>query len=180
MVHTTVTIPTLTTERLRLRAPEMRDFDTFAVFRASDRVLLQGGPNDRAEAFDRFCLIIGQWHLRGYGPWIVADREDDTALGVVGLFYPEDWPEPEITWSVFEVAEGRGIAYEAAIETRRYAYEELGMSTLVSLTMPQNEKSIALAKRLGATYEGDFSHPEIGPLNIWRHSPPGGFNHGGR
>ena len=170
--NTSIVIPTLTTERLRLRAPEMRDFEAYAQFRSSDRTRWQGGPNDRAEAFDRICLIVGQWQLRGFGPWVVADRENDSALGVVGLFYPEDWPEPEITWGVFEGAEGRGIAYEAALETRRYAYEELGMTTLVSLTMPQNEKSIALAKRLGATYDGDFPHPQLGPLNIWRYAPP--------
>jgi len=33
-----------------------------------------------------------------YGPWLlVADRKTDIALGLVGLFYPTDWPEPEIT-----------------------------------------------------------------------------------
>jgi len=111
------------------------------------------------------------WHLRGYGPWLVADKETDAPLGVVGLFYPEDWPEPEITWGVFEQAEGRGVAYEAAHETRRYAYEVLGLPPPVSLTMPQNDRSILLAKRLGAQHEGDFLHPKIGPLNVWRHLP---------
>lgn len=167
-----VTIPTLTTKRLILRAPEMRDFEAFAAFRASDRVKWQGGPNPREESFNQLCSFIGMWHLRGYGPWLVADKETDAPLGAVGLFFPEDWPEPEITWGVFEGAEGHGVAYEAALETRRYAYEVLGMPALISLTLPQNEKSILLAKRLGAQQETDFIHPKFGALNVWRHLSP--------
>ena len=45
-----------------------------------------------------------------------ADRNDGAALGVVGLFYPEGWPEPELAWSLFANAEGRGVAREAALE----------------------------------------------------------------
>lgn len=168
----TITIPTLTTNRLIMRAPEIRDFDAYADFRASERVKWQGGPNTRDESFDKLCSLIGMWHLRGYGPWLVADKNTDTALGVVGLFYPEDWPEPEITWAVFENGEGRGVAYEAAVETRRYAYEVLKLPALVSLTIPQNERSKKLAKRLGAIHESDFNHPQIGPMNVWRHLPP--------
>jgi RimJ/RimL family protein N-acetyltransferase len=169
-MNVNIDIPSVTTKRLLMRAPEMRDFESFASFRASDRVRMQGGPNSRDEAFDMFCSFIGMWHLRGYGPWLVADKETDAPLGVVGLYYPDDWPEPEITWGVFEPAEGRGVAYEAALETRRYASVVLGLPPLVSLTVPQNNRSITLAKRLGAHYEGDYIHPTAGKkLNIWRH-----------
>ncbi len=170
----TLLIPTLTTNRLTLRAPQMQDFEAYAEFRATDRVKWQGGPNTRDESFDRFCSVIGMWHLRGFGPWLVADKETNTALGLVGLFYPEDWPEPEITWGVFENGEGRGVAFEAAVETRRYAYDVLKMPALVSLTMPQNERSRRLAQRMGANHESDFHHPSIGLLNVWRHVPPNG------
>ena len=172
MTETTIHIPTLETERLRLRAPMQSDFEAYATFRASERARILGGPNDRTEAFHMFCGLVGHWHLRGYGRWIVADRVTDEPLGVVGLFYPEDWPEPEIGWSVFENAEGRGIAYEAAVASRKYAYETLGWNNAVSLIAPGNTRSEALAERMGARIDGQVPNPLYGVMNMWRHLGP--------
>ncbi len=167
-----VEIPTLTTERLTLRAPKPSDFEAFAAFRASPRAVHVGGPHGRREAFMSFCALWGHWAMRGFGRWIVADRTTDAPLGVVGPLYPEDWPEREIAWSVFEGAEGRGIAYEAAVAARRYAYETLGWTTAISLIVEGNERSIALAKRLGCVWERDHEHPEFGRMPLWRHPGP--------
>lgn len=172
MTDTIIRIPTLRTENLVLRAPSANDFETYVAFRASARAKGIGGPYNRVTAFSHFAELIGHWVIRGYGRWIVADPETDAALGVVGLMYPEDWPEAEIAWTVFDGSEGRGIAHEAALTARDYAYKTLGWSTVVSCIIPDNTRSIALAKRMGATFEGDFTHPEIGPMNIWRHIGP--------
>ena len=165
-------IPTLETDRLRLRCPEMRDFDAWAAFRMSDRAEFVGGPCTRAQAFDKLGEIIGHWHLRGYGRWIVADKTTDTALGVVGPFFPDNWPEPEIAWSVFASAEGRGIAYEAARAALDYAYGTLGWTTAISCTEPGNDRSAALARRLGAWHERDHVTPDGLHLQVFRHAPP--------
>lgn len=165
-------IPVIETETLRLRAPEMRDFEAYAAFRASPRTVLLGGPYTYEQAFDQFCTVIGQWQLRGYGRWLVADRATDEALGIIGIFHPMDWPEPELAWSVFEQAEGRGVAFEAAQAARRFAYDTLGLTTLISLIVAENTRSLALARRLGAQYEADFEHPEYGTMPIWRHPAP--------
>ncbi|MEM9778899.1 MAG: GNAT family N-acetyltransferase, partial [Pseudomonadota bacterium] len=116
--------------------------------------------------------LIGQWALRGYGRWMVADRSTDAPLGVVGLFHPEDWPEVEVAWSVFAQGEGRGIAHEAATAARSYAYQTLGMQPLISMVDPENTRSVALAKRMGATFEREFHHPSYGTMYIWRHPGP--------
>ncbi|KAA9010596.1 GNAT family N-acetyltransferase [Histidinibacterium aquaticum] len=172
MTETVIHIPTLETERLRLRAPEQRDFEAYADYCAGDRSRTVGGPFDRSAAFDRFCALIGHWQIRGYGRWIVADRATDAALGLSGLFRPEGWPEPEIAWTVFDHAEGRGVAFEAAKAVRAHAYETLGWSTVMSAIDPENARSIALARRMGCTPEGEFHHPVYGRLGIWRHVAP--------
>ena len=69
-------------------------------------------------------------------------------------------------------AEGRGIAFEAALVARRYAYETLGWSTAISLIAPSNARSAALAERLGAAYERDFDHVRYGRAAIYRHPSP--------
>lgn len=172
---TTVTIPVLETARLRLRAPRMDDFEAYAGFCASPRSAILGGPFGRAQAFQRLAGIVGHWVLRGYGRWIVADRQSDGPLGVVGPFFPEGWPEPEIAWTVFDEAEGRGIAHEAALAARDYAYGVSGWRTAISCIAPDNHRSQALAERLGCRPEGVWQHRDGYDLVIWRHPGPGGM-----
>jgi ribosomal-protein-alanine N-acetyltransferase len=162
-------IPEIETERLRLRAPKASDFEAYAAFRESERSRGVGGPYTRDQAYVQFCELFGHWILRGYGRWVVSDRRDDSPLGVVGLYYPEDWPEPEIAWAVFEGGEGKGYATEAALATRAHAYGTLGWTSVISCVMPGNARSEALAERLGAKREGVYHHADIGPLDIWRH-----------
>jgi len=171
MTSSALSIPTLRTARLTLRAPVWADFETYADYSASDRAAHVGGPYTRGQAYQQFCAIIGHWHFRGFGLWLVADRETDTPLGVVGPYYPEDWPEKEIAWTVFGAAEGRGIAFEAALAAREYAYTVLGWTAAISCVPPENRRSAALARRLGAVRDGVFAHP-YGPLDIWRHPAP--------
>jgi ribosomal-protein-alanine N-acetyltransferase len=117
-------------------------------------------------------MIVGQWQLRGYGRWMVADRDTDAPLGVVGIYHPADWPEAEIGWSIYEAGEGKGFAHEAAVATRDFAYRVLGWSRIVSLIMPDNDRSVRLAERMGCTKETEFRHPKFGLLDIWRHLSP--------
>lgn len=172
MTGTDIHIPTLETERLVLRAPKPSDFPSYVAFRTSDHAKGVGGPYTEVQAYSHFCELVGHWMFRGYGRWIVADKTDDTPLGVVGIFHPADWPEPEIAWSVFENAEGKGIAFEAAQAARKYAYDVVGLNTAISFVMPENTRSMSLAKRMGASPDGDYHHPDLGPLNIWRHPAP--------
>lgn len=172
MTETVIRIPTLETERLVLRAARMSDFDTYAAFRGGARSVTIGGPYNRAQAFDQLAEIVGHWHLRGFGRWMVADRDTDMPLGIVGLFYPEDWPEPEIAWSVFDHAEGRGIAAEAALAARAYAYDMLGWTRVVSVISAGNKRSLALARRLGCARDADFDHPALGAMQVWLHPGP--------
>ena len=165
-------IPEIETPRLKLRLPKASDLPAHVAFRASARAKGVGGPFDAASSFQHLASVIGQWHLRGYGRWIVADKATDTPLGLVGVFHPDDWPEPEIGWSLYEDAEGQGIAYEAAVATRDYVYDTLGWDRIISLTMPDNLRSIQLAKRMGAMADGVYEHPDFGPMNIWLHTAP--------
>jgi len=169
--ETQICIPTLETERLTLRAPEARDFDAYAAFRASPRSVTVGGPFPRAVAHEQFNAVIGHWHMRGFGRWIIENRDTQTAIGLAGLYHPEDWPEPEVAWSLFDGAEGQGFATEAARAARAYAYDILGWDQVMSLIMPNNTRSVAVARRLGAILEGPYSHPKLGTLDLWRHLP---------
>jgi ribosomal-protein-alanine N-acetyltransferase len=172
MTGTTVHIPTLTTGRLTLRAPKPADADAYGAFLESPRSAGVGGPYMATDAFDKMCNMVGHWHLRGYGRWMIADRATDAALGLCGPFFPEGWPAPEFAWTVFEAAEGRGIAFEAVTEARRWAYATLGWDTAISLVIAGNTRSNALAERLGCTRDGTYDSPHFGAMDVWRHPGP--------
>nr|WP_216665344.1 GNAT family N-acetyltransferase [Pseudoruegeria sp. HB172150] len=163
----------MTTERLILRAPCIGDLEAYARFRMdAERTVFLGAPFTKTEAFEQLGELIGHWQLRGYGRFMVTDRETGTPLGVVGPFYPSSWPEPEIAWSLFAEGEGRGIAYEAALASRAWAYETLGWTTAISLIAENNTRSQNLARRLGARPESVYEHPDYGPMPVWRHPSP--------
>ncbi|MEO1689867.1 MAG: GNAT family N-acetyltransferase, partial [Pseudomonadota bacterium] len=42
----------------------------------------------------------------------------------------------------------------------------------ISLIDPENARSIALAERLGARHDGDFTHDEHGFMRLYRHPAP--------
>ena len=165
-------IPVLETERLVLRAPSEEDFEADVVFYASDRSAGVGGPSPRDEVWRKLAATLGHWVLRGYGFWSIDEKATGAYCGRAGSHYPDGWPEPEIGWKLVAEAEGRGIAYEAALAARRYAYETLGWTTAISLIGPGNTRSIALALRLGATRDPDYDHPSYGTMEIYRHPSP--------
>ncbi|MEM9796780.1 MAG: GNAT family N-acetyltransferase [Pseudomonadota bacterium] len=163
-------IPTLTTERLTLRAPRAEDVGPFAAFYGSDAARFVGGPLAEWEVWRYLAEVVGHWAFRGFGRWIVTRAGDDTAIGLIGLHHPLDWPEPEIGWMLW--ATGQGYGTEAALAARDWAYGPGGMTTLISSIDPGNAASISLAERMGAKPDGAFTHPKYGELGLWRHPGP--------
>ncbi len=164
-------IPVLETERLRLRAPKVEDFEPFAVFLASDRAVLERGRQDRAGAWKHFCAATAGWVLRGYGAFSIEDRESGAYLGECGIFREHDYPEDELGWMVVPEAEGRGIAREAALAARGWAYDGLGLKSLVSYIDRGNCRSIRLAERLGAVADETCPRPDPADA-VYRHPAP--------
>ena len=165
--------PRLETERLILRGPEATDAEPMIAFLLDrERADGFGGYDHRGDAWRWFALNIGHWQLRGYGYFTIELKETGAPAGISGIWNPEGWPEPEIGWVVFDGFEGRGIAREAAERVRRYAYEDLGLTTLTSNIVPGNTRSVALAERMGASYERTYMNYSMGEDMLYRHPGP--------
>lgn len=170
-------IPTLETERLVLRGPRMGDVPHWCAFMASERAAFVGGPGlEEGKAWRAFAHVAGMWMLRGYGTFVFALKDSpDQPLGMTGPWHPIDWPEAELGWTVWsEEAEGKGYAYEAACEGRRYAYQDLGWKTAASYIDPANARSIALAERMGCVLDADAGQPDFDgeQVLVYRHPAP--------
>lgn len=165
-------IPTLETERLVLRAPQLSDFDTYAQIVASPRARYLTVMS-REDAWYDFAQMVAIWSLRGHGLWSVTTKTDGKLQGFVVLgFEPED-PEPELGFIFTEEGEGQGYAYESANAARSFAFEQLGWDTLASFVVKGNKRSQRLAERLGATVEREITEDD-GVTLVYRHMPSDG------
>lgn len=169
-----VNTPVIETERLILRAARLADFEPFLAFGLSDRArFVRPADYDRETAWRGFGHMVGHWLLRGFSQFVVEERATGRAIGTVGPWYPDGWPEPEIGWTIWaDDLEGRGYATEAAQAARRFAYDTFGWRTAVSYIHPDNARSIALARRLGAVEDSAAAHPGTEPCLVFRHPRP--------
>jgi RimJ/RimL family protein N-acetyltransferase len=163
--------PRLETERLVLRPHRMEDFPPFAAFFAGDRARFVGGPLPLRRVWHGFASDVGSWALMGFGAWAIEEKATGDFAGQVGLNKPAYFPEREIGWILMPGFEGRGFATEAARTARVFAYDTLGWNTAVSYIDPENRRSIAVARRLGATEDERAERFDPKDL-VFRHPAP--------
>jgi RimJ/RimL family protein N-acetyltransferase len=164
------TAPMLTTERLVLRGPERDDLMAFTRFMTSAPSMEAQGETVTAEqAWFGFLTGIGHWHWHGFGFFTVVEQQTNLPIGRVGLIKHSNWPNVELAWHLFEGAEGKGFATEAAMAVKKWACEELGLGTLYSYIARENMRSQAVAKRLRAVKDGTRAAHEP-EAEVWVHS----------
>lgn len=161
-------IPTLETERLVLRPMEMKDWSRYEILMRSERAAFMGGPYSRKDAWGMFCSDAAQWMLLGHGCLMIEEKGSGVCLGQVGINGGPLYPEKEIGWFVYKEAEGNGFALEAATAMRNWAFETLGLASLVSYIDPDNDRSANLAIRMGAMLDEEADRPSPGDL-VFRH-----------
>ena len=159
------------TARLVLRLPREDDCSALhTYFGDADSVRYTiGTPFTQAQTWRALAGVVGHWAWRGYGPYTLQAKDDDAVLGLCGLWYPNDWPEPEIKWALVPAARGKGYAAEAARTVRSMARESLPGLRLISLIAEGNEASVRVARAVGARHERDIDF-RGGRALIFRHA----------
>lgn len=162
--------PRLETERLILRGPERSDLAPFTAFlTSSPRMIAMGEQATAPEAWFAFMTGVGHWQWHGFGFFTLTLKKDPSVpVGRAGVLNHARWPQEELAWHLFDGAEGKGYATEAARAVRRWAKDSLGLDRLVSYIHRGNLKSQRVAERLCATTDG--SAPSHEPdAQICRH-----------
>ncbi|THG29563.1 GNAT family N-acetyltransferase [Naasia lichenicola] len=163
--------PTLRTERLILRPWKDDDLAGFAELNADPEVMRHFPSLLSTAESDAFAARIrARLAEDGWGLWAVEIPGDGPASGFVGFtglarprFHAHFTPAVEVGWRFAQRAWGRGYATEAAQQIVDFAFDELSIDELVSLTAVGNLRSQAVMRRLGMTYDpaDDFAHPMI-------------------
>lgn len=127
-----------------------------------------GRALSEGESWRAMASMVGHWLLRGYGPYALEDKASGAVLGAVGLWYPNDWPAPEIKWALTRRYWGQGYASEAVRAVQRAARECMPDTALISFINADNHPSIALALAVGATLEEERAF-RGGHWHVYRH-----------
>jgi RimJ/RimL family protein N-acetyltransferase len=160
---------TLDTDRLHLRRWLPDDREAHALIWSDPAVwrsLRPGAGDPEAAATESFDRHLRHWDEHGWGLWAVAEKETGEIIGWLGAahptFIPELADEIEIGWVLRSAFWGRGLATEGARAAADAASTHLAPERLISLILPSNARSIAVAERLGMTRAEEVLHPELG------------------
>ena len=112
------------------------------------------------------ALILGHWSLLGYGIWAIERLGTRELVGRAGLLNLPGWPDVEVCWALSPKFWGNGYATEAAKAAINWAFREAGIHRLISLIHPENQRSEAVALRLGERFREQITF-EAKPTNVY-------------
>ncbi|WP_067830527.1 GNAT family N-acetyltransferase [Actinomadura kijaniata] len=154
---------TLTTPRLLLRPLTGDDFGDHAAMLADPEVA-DGLAEPVADPWRSLATFIGHREIRGYSHWALEERGTGAFVGRAGPWRPHGFPGLGVGWCLARAHWGKGYASEAARAALAYCFETLDAPEVVSLILPGNASSAAVAERIGhrhlrdTTYRGRRVH----------------------
>lgn len=160
----------LQTERLQLRTFNEADIDAMTRINQDPKVCeflpAIGDRNVTAAQIHRF---IEHQQQHGFSLYAVELKSDPHFLGWTGLLTPNFsapfMPAVEIGWRLSSAHWNQGYATEAATAVANHAFDNLGLTELVSFTVAQNKASRRVMEKIGMRHDssGDFDHPKLEP-----------------
>lgn len=111
--------------------------------------------------------------MRGYGRWIVEERNTGQFLGRAGLYEEYGWPSLEVAWTIRRERWGEGFVTEGGAAALEYAFTELRRDRVISIIHPDNTASNRVAEKLGLTV-AERTERNGQPRDIWSIDRPDG------
>ena len=156
------------TQRLLLRRWRENDQAAFAEMNADPRVMehFPGllSVEDSQAMVER---IQSQFDEHGFGVWAVEIPGVVPFAGFVGLMIPRFdahfTPCIEIGWRLIADVWGHGYAPEGAQAALDFAFEQLNVDEVISMTAVGNLKSRRVMEKIGMSHtpDDDFDHPLV-------------------
>jgi RimJ/RimL family protein N-acetyltransferase len=166
----------LETERLLLRQWREEDLEPFAALNADSEVMRHfpsTEDRERSEAVAK--AVMSAIEEQGWGFWAVEVGDGPPFIGFVGLaqtdFEAHFTPAVEVGWRLGREHWGMGYATEGARAAVEFGFEELDLTEIVSMTIPDNVRSRRVMEKLGMTHDpaDDFDHPRLPDWPLRRH-----------
>jgi RimJ/RimL family protein N-acetyltransferase len=134
----------------------------------------QDGQLSEALVIDDFLRMIVSMTIQHYArvgflpPWVGYIAVNNSAPVGTGAFKaPPSDGRVEIAYATLPGLEGRGIATAIARELVRIARAENSGLAVVAQTLPEENASTSILKKLGFRWSGTVDHPEDGLVWEW-------------
>lgn len=159
---------TIKTPRLLLRPWRDEDVEAFAAMFADPAVMEFLMPvRDRAAINAIVERVRAHFDRHGFGWWAAELQETSAFIGFIGLsniqFEAHFTPAVEVGWRLASAYWGKGYATEGARAALEAGFTQLGLSEIVSITVPANARSRRVMDRISMTRDpaDDFDHPRL-------------------
>ena len=149
------------TERLILRNIDLQDTDTFLDYRNDPIVAKYQSwePNLNRKQINDFIKELQTQKIGEPGKWnqiVWILKKNMVHIGDCALKVQEDNMQAELGFTLSRDYQGKGYAHEATGALINYAFEELNLHRIFSITDCKNASAIKLLKNLGMRQEGHF------------------------
>jgi RimJ/RimL family protein N-acetyltransferase len=114
---------------------------------------------------------LAMYERHGVGLCRVDRRSDNAPVGMCGLIRREGLDDVDIGFAFLARYRGQGLACEAARATLNYGYCALGLTRIVAITSPANERSARLLEKIGLRFERMIRlSPQSAEVCLYAHS----------
>ncbi len=145
------------TARLQLRLVAESDAQAFMdIHQHPDvirHVLLNAPPGGLDLAWRNIAMMLGHWHLRGFGPFTVVESTTGEVVGRVGFWMPGGAGAVELGWVIRPSRWGQGFATEATSAALNWLWTQATVKYVESHIQPDNVKSIKVATKVGMRFD---------------------------
>src|SRR5947209_16459880 len=112
-------------------------------------------PTSELVGWRNAAVMAGHWALHGAGMFAVEEKSSGKFVGRVGPWFPPGWSGFEVGWGLAKEFRGKGYALEAARAAIDWSFATFELERIIHCIDRGNEPSKAVARRLGASIEGE-------------------------
>ncbi len=167
---------TTDTARLILRRWDSEDVALLTAMARDPQVVRYVGdgrpwPAERSVEVSRG--LVAHWDEHGFGWRVAVAKDSGETVGLIALNFAGegagvDPDEFEIGWWLWPFAWGRGLAGEGARRVAEEAFSRIGAPSLVARIQAANAASVAVAVKLGMSYEAQSTGRAGEPFSVYR------------
>ena len=106
-----------------------------------------------------------------YGQLAVIEKSSNKFIGVAGLIYRNEMGienELEVTYSLLPKYHGKGYGTEAATLFKNFAFNEIGLDSVISIIHQENDASKNVARKNGMSMEFEIPDYMGMPVYVFR------------
>jgi RimJ/RimL family protein N-acetyltransferase len=119
-----------------------------------------GGVRTPAETQAYLERNVGHWERYGYGVWMLREMGSNAMVGRAVLRHLDldGVDEVEVGYGFYPAYWGKGLATEICRACIAAGREQVGLGSMVALTLPANQASQHVMRKSGMVFERDLEH----------------------